>query len=259
MKNNNTHLIFAIVFASVLIAASLVFAAGVYGYINYYSTGDSSQGSFSEKMEQYIAAKQGEEQARQLAAQKRQEEATKGVRPIDATDHVQGDRDAKISIIEYSDYECPFCKRNHPTVQKVVNDYKGVVNWAYRHLPLEFHDPNATDQAEATECVAVANGNAAFWIMNGEIFERTKSNKSFPFKQLEPLVKELGFDVAKYNACMKSNETLSIINQHKVEAAALGISGTPANILRNNETGEVRFLPGAYPYEAFEAVIEEWK
>lgn len=83
--------------------------------------------------------------------------------PIDfETDHILGDKSARVAIIEYSDYQCPFCHRVHPTYQQIMEEYDGKVMWVFRHFPLSFH-PEAMPLAIASECVATLKGNDAFW------------------------------------------------------------------------------------------------
>ncbi len=90
-------------------------------------------------------------------------QAAKSVPPIDMEkDHIFGDRSAPIAIIEYSDYQCPFCHAVHPTYKKIMDEYEGKVMWVYRHFPLNFH-PEAMPLAIGAECVASLKGNDAFW------------------------------------------------------------------------------------------------
>ena len=86
------------------------------------------------------------------------------VPPIDATDHVQGDpTKAQVTLIEYSDFECPFCARFHPTLKKIVSESNGNIAWVYRSFPLTQIHQYAMERAIASECVATIKGNDAFW------------------------------------------------------------------------------------------------
>ena len=86
------------------------------------------------------------------------------VPPVDDTDHIKGDpTTAKITIIEYSDFECPFCARFHPVLERVVSESNGSIAWVYRQFPLTQIHQNAMDRVIASECVAQLKGNDAFW------------------------------------------------------------------------------------------------
>ena len=91
--------------------------------------------------------------------------------PISGDDHIFGNKNADVIIVEYSDFECPFCQQFHPTLKQIVADYDGQVAWAYRHLPLEsLGHVNAKPAAEASECVAELGGNDAFWQYTNLLF-----------------------------------------------------------------------------------------
>lgn len=97
------------------------------------------------------------------------------VDPVASTDHVRGNRNARIAMIEYSDLQCPFCKQFHPTAQRVVDEYKGQVLWVYRHFPLD-QGPNplhpvARRAAEGSECVAELAGEDGFWKYVDAVFK----------------------------------------------------------------------------------------
>ena len=118
-------------------------------------------------------------------------------------DHIRGSMDADLVLVEYSDYECPFCKSFHPTMKQVIQEYGNKVAWVYRHYPLSFHQ-NAQKEAEASECVTELGGNDAFWKYTDLIFERTESNGTgFEIKDLKPLVEELGLDGNKFQQCYR--------------------------------------------------------
>lgn len=173
------------------------------------------------------------------------------------SDHVFGNPQAEITLIEYSDFECPFCKRFHNTPKRIVEHFDGKVNWVYRHFPLSFHNPGAQKQAEASECVAELAGNDAFWVFSDAIYERTKSGgKGFPLNQLKPLAEEVGVDGAAFEECYNSGKYAAKVQQDMQEGAKAGISGTPGNILYHNATGLALPIQGAQPYENVRAAVE---
>lgn len=88
------------------------------------------------------------------------------------TDHIMGNRDAKVTIIEYSDFECPFCKQFHPTLEKIVKENNGNVAWIYRHYPLHQH---SFEKLVAANCVAEIKGGDAFWKYSDLLFGLLKT------------------------------------------------------------------------------------
>ena len=197
--------------------------------------------------------------AARAARQRLANERAKNVRRVSrARDHIYGDPNAPISLIEYSDFECPYCKRFHPTAKKIVETYAGKVNWVYRHFPLRFHNPGAQKQAEASECANALGGNDAFWKFTDAIYARTRSNgKGFPLTKLTPLATEIGLDGEKFQHCLDSGKQAARVNEDTAEAARIGVTGTPATIILHNQTGETRLKTGAQPLAVFKAVIDK--
>ncbi len=167
--------------------------------------------------------------------------------------------DAEITFIEYSDLECPFCKRLHVswTIDKVLSYYSWKVNFRFKHFPLSFHE-NAQKEAEAAECVGELWWSEKFYTYINEIFKRTKSNwKGFPLSWLRPLAEELWIDWEKFQQCLDSWKYAEKVRANMQEWIDLfKVSGTPGNILINNKTWEWDKLPWAYPFEAFRNKID---
>lgn len=178
------------------------------------------------------------------------------VKPVSADDHVLGDiNTAKVVLIAYSDFECPFCKRFHPTFKQVYDAYKGSVALVYRHFPLSFH-VNAQKEAEATECAAELGGNDAFWKYTDAIYDRTTSNGTgFALTKLVPLAGELGLDKTKFKTCLDSGKYAAKVQQDMAEGVEAGVNGTPGNILVTKD-GTTKLLPGALPFEVFKQEID---
>lgn len=172
-------------------------------------------------------------------------------------DHINGNKNARILLFEYSDMECPFCKKFHQTGQQIVDAYKGQVAWVYRHFPLSFH-ANAQKEAEASECVNELGGNTAFWKYINTLFSRTTSNGTgFALTDLTPLAKEIGINETKFKNCLDSGKYSQNINDEITQGSKYGVSGTPGNIILDTKTGKSKLMPGAYPFEDFKDVIDE--
>ncbi len=125
---------------------------------------------------------------------------------ITDADYYRGNKDAKVTLVEYSDFECPFCKRFHPTMLQVMKEYGDKVKWVYRHFPLSFH-ANAQKAAEASECVGKLAGNDAFWKFTDLYFERTTGNGTgFALDKLADLGAEAGANKTSVQTCLDSNE-----------------------------------------------------
>ena len=210
-------------------------------------------------IQNYIKKQQQAQVAARAEEERQANEKAKKVRRVSASrDHVYGNPNAPVSLIEYSDFECPFCKRFHATANEIVGAYGGKVNWVYRHFPLSMHNPGAQKEAEASECVAQLGGNDAFWKFANAIYARTKSNgNGFPLDQLVPLGKEIGLDEKQLKECIDAAKYASRVQEDLDEGIQVGITGTPANFLLRNDTGEVILKVGAQPSDAIKPDIDK--
>jgi protein-disulfide isomerase len=210
-------------------------------------------------IQNYIKKQQQAQVAARAEEERQANEKAKKVRRVSASrDHVYGNPNAPVSLIEYSDFECPFCKRFHATANEIVDAYGGKVNWVYRHFPLSMHNPGAQKEAEASECVAQLGGNDAFWKFANAIYARTKSNgNGFPLDQLVPLGKEIGLDEKQLKECIDAAKYASRVQEDLDEGIQVGITGTPANFLLRNDTGEVILKVGAQPSDAIKPDIDK--
>lgn len=170
---------------------------------------------------------------------------------------VKGNKDtATVAIVEYSDYECPFCKRHvTQTLPQILQEYvnTGKVIYVYRNNPLGFHEPNASQQAMGAEC---AGEQGKYWEMHDLIFSTTQSNKSnlneTLFKTLPAQIS--GLDQAKWNECYNSQKYAQKIKDDIKAAQDAGMEGTPGFIVGkwDKQTGKVDgvVIAGAYPFVA---------
>ncbi|MBI2484613.1 DsbA family protein [Candidatus Uhrbacteria bacterium] len=167
--------------------------------------------------------------------------------PATETDWVKGDlKKAKVVLVEYSDYECPFCGRHHPTMQKIVDTYGEDVAWVYRHFPLSFH-PEAQPAALAAECVGEQGGDAAFWKFTDVMFAK---QTTLGTAQYEAEAAALGMDMAKFKDCVTSQKYANKINDQQADGSASGVSGTPATFVNG------QMVSGAVPYAQLEQIIK---
>lgn len=219
----------------------------------------NSEGVLDEAIEkginEYISKQQ--QAARQSQVQQ-QQQRLQNLTPVDINrDHIFGKQDAAITLLEYSDFECPYCKIFHPTVVQLLENNKDKVRWVYRHFPLDFHNPGALKQAEGAECIAELRGNDAFWVFADFIYQRTESNgKGFPLDRLGPLAEEIGADSEKFNECLDSGRMAERVNADIESGKRAGVSGTPTAFLINRND-DVRIMTGALSLTRLQELVDE--
>lgn len=160
-------------------------------------------------------------------------------------DHVRGAKDAKVTIVEWSDFQCPFCSRFHPSVVRAVQESNGKVRWVYRHFPLDSIHPNARPAAEASECAAE---QGKFWEFADKLFERQPQIGPDMYKAL---AKELKLNESKFNECVSSGKYKQHVSDDEQSGLAAGVRGTPGSFVNGIE------VPGAVPYEQLKSFIDQ--
>jgi protein-disulfide isomerase len=156
----------------------------------------------------------------------------------------KGPKDAAVTLVEFSDFQCPFCGRVGPTLKRINEEYPDSVKIVFKHLPLSFHQ-QAQGAAEASEAAHI---QGKFWEMHDRIFSDQRSLS--PDKYVE-WAGELGLDVEKFKTDMKSPAVLARINSDKKHASELGVTGTPGFFVNG------RFISGAKPFGEFKTAIDK--
>lgn len=153
--------------------------------------------------------------------------------PVSKTEHIRGNPDAAVIVVEYSDTECPFCKMFQTTMQSVMETYgkDGKVAWVYRPFPIDSLHSKARIQAEATECVNDLGGNTAYWKMLDSIYENTPSNNGLDSAKLPIFAKAAGVDVTAFNTCLSSGKHVNTVEAYIQDGMRAGVQGTPYSVL----------------------------
>ena len=170
---------------------------------------------------------------------------------ISENDHIRGDKNAPITLVEFSDFQCPYCKKFHPTMQKLIEEYNGQVRWIYRHFPLAFHK-NAQKSAEAAEC---AGDQGKFWEFVDKSFENSQSDgDGLNDEDLKKYAEELNLDASEFNDCLSKGKFADKVKSDMKSGKDAGITGTPGTILINKKGG-AQIISGALSYNQMKTKI----
>lgn len=164
--------------------------------------------------------------------------------PVTKDDHVRGNPNAKITMIEFSDFECPFCGRHLPTLNQVLTQYGDDVRLVYRHFPLTSIHPNAQKAAEASEC---AGEQGKFWEMHDLLFA---NQTALTIPSLKSYAGQLELNQSQFDSCLDTSKYASKIAAQSAEGQAAGVTGTPGTFVN----GEL--VRGAYPLATFTQIID---
>jgi protein-disulfide isomerase len=163
---------------------------------------------------------------------------------VEATGPARGPADASVTIIEFSDYQCPFCRRAEPTVEQVLAQYEGKVRFVFRHFPLDRIHPLARGASEAAACAAE---QGKFWEYHAALFAE---GAQFDRAGLDAVATKTGLDPAAFKACVDGRKTQGLVEADLKAGEAAGVTGTPAFFINGIP------LRGALPIEDFKKVID---
>ncbi|MEK7619787.1 MAG: thioredoxin domain-containing protein [Patescibacteria group bacterium] len=171
-----------------------------------------------------------------------------GVPAVTEADHIRGDADAPITIIEYSDFQCPYCSRFHPTMLQVMDEYTDSVRWVFRHFPLSFH-AEAVPAANAAEC---ASEQGKFWEYADALFTNQSSLGS---EFYATLASDLGLNTTQWQDCFDTEKYNDVIEAQAQAGGAAGVSGTPGSFVIDTD-GNAIPIKGALPFSSVAAAID---
>ena len=156
----------------------------------------------------------------------------------------KGEKDAQVTIVEFSEFQCPFCSRVNPTIKQILDTYPGKVKVVFKHNPLPFH----ADAPLASQAALAAGAQGKFWEMHDKLFDNMKALKR---ENLDAYAQELGLDLSRFKADLDSGKFKAVVDADLAVGSTFGVQGTP-NFFING-----RKLVGAQPFESFKKVIDE--
>jgi protein-disulfide isomerase len=172
---------------------------------------------------------------------------------ITADDHIQGDKNAKVTLVLYSDFQCPYCSKINPTIEQVMKDYGNKVRLVFRHFPLTSIHENAQKAAEASEC---ASDQGKFWEMHDKMFA---NQTALTVDNLKQYAKDLKLNTSKFNDCLDSGKYTKKVTDSETQGINYGVQGTPAafanGTLISSWSGS-EWQSGAQPYSVFKQFID---
>lgn len=162
---------------------------------------------------------------------------------VTSSDHIRGSASAKVVLIEYADFQCPYCIRHHPNMEKLMDEYGDKVAWVYRHFPLSFHE-NAQPAAVASEC---ASEQGKFWEFADAMFvDGADLGTDFYVSTATTL----GLNADSFKSCLTSGKYDDLIDAQQAAGSAAGVTGTPATYINGS------LVSGAVPYSTLKSMVD---
>lgn len=244
-KNLITFIILAI--AAIVLLAAIGFLFLVLTKMPQPAGNDFNSGS--------LASLQGQTSRDQNIAASASNNQGITIAPPARYDHLRGNVAAPITIIEFADLECPFCKEFHSVLRQIVAAYPGQVSWIYRHFPIDSLHAKARKEAEASECAAELGGNDKFWQYLDALFAVTPSNDGLDPQQLPEIASAIGLDRQQFLTCLSSGKYANKVASELSQALLAGGSGgTPYSVIL--VAGETIPVSGAVPYGQLKSAID---
>jgi protein-disulfide isomerase len=226
-----------------LVAAALILGAAILGSAYLLATsidrGSDQLASLNESVKTAAAAPKAA--ARPSGPKRPDPEKVYDIEVGDAP--IRGSKSAKVTIVEWADFQCPFCVRVNPTLEQIAKEYGDKVRFAFKHLPLSMH---AKARAAHTASEA-AHRQGKFWEMHDRIFAKPRDLSPETYLRY---ANEMGLDIDQYNSDLASSSVRKVVDSDLDVARKLGVSGTPSFFING------RFLSGAQPYASFASVID---
>ncbi len=251
IKKSTYNKMFVGMFTSIIIAT----------FLGGYSIGtfnDSDSDITNEELKEMIS--EIKTTAPQPTQQPTQPTAAKVFKVSMDDDPIKGDPDAEVTVIEFSDFQCPFCSKFYTqTLSQLEENYidTGKINFVFRDLPLDSLHPNARPAHIAAEC---ADEQKKFWDYHDILFEKQSQWQRLPSAELQTTLSQyasdLGLQTVNFESCLESKEIADEVNSDALAASSLGITGTPSFFIGNEEDGFVK-LVGAQPFAAFQGIIDD--
>ena len=156
---------------------------------------------------------------------------------------VYGELKAQITLLEFGDIECPYCRKMHGGIKQVVDHSQGVINWEFKHFPLSSHNPVAAIEGQAVECIKEAYDNRTAWIALDKFMTETKGNGK-GLGNISEFVRSFGLNGSLISNCLASDDHKDKINKDYDEGRRMGITATPAIRVIDNQTGKSYLVKG---------------
>lgn len=200
---------------------------------------DENIGDIHKKLVAYIEGQQKGQQAQQA------EDAFKNPQPLLIRDYnpVKGPKDAEITIVDYSEFQCPFCARSRSTLDELESRYEGDIRIVYKHYPLPFHD----EAVPAGRAAYAAHQQGKFWEFHDYLFANQKNLGDALYVEAAT---ELGLDLDQFNVDRRSERAKEVVEKDAADGAQVGVRGTPFFLINGVP------LSGAQPVANFERIIE---